>query len=89
MFRFTAQACPERHLEGAALLGADVSNAKRADAGKILSETLLEYMHKLEVCCPKVQTLFVGLVCNIQLPVNSNFESQPKTIRIIMLEAIL
>ncbi|MEA2751653.1 MAG: hydroxyacid-oxoacid transhydrogenase, partial [Myxococcales bacterium] len=51
VFRFTASACPERHLEGAALLGADVRGADAggaaaaAEAGEILA-TALERMMK-------------------------------------------
>ena len=49
VFRFTASACPERHIEGARLLGADVSRVRKEDAGALISDVLLQYMHKLEV----------------------------------------
>jgi alcohol dehydrogenase class IV len=45
VFRFTATACPERHLEGAALLGADVRGAAGAsDAGEVLAAALERLM---------------------------------------------
>jgi hydroxyacid-oxoacid transhydrogenase len=49
VFRFTASAAPERHLHAAAALGADVSAAKREDAGKILADRILELMQSLHV----------------------------------------
>jgi len=48
-FRFTGPGCPERHLEAAGLLGADVSRAKAADAGDILADQLIKLMQRLKV----------------------------------------
>ena len=49
VFRFTAEACPDRHLLAAEILGADVSRAKPEDAGKILSERIVGLMQRLKV----------------------------------------
>ena len=44
VFRFTASACPERHLEAAAALGVDTAHRNPADAGKIPADRLFEIM---------------------------------------------
>ena len=44
VFRFTAQACPERHLEAAKQLGAEVRGASPEDAGEILATRITEFM---------------------------------------------
>jgi hydroxyacid-oxoacid transhydrogenase len=49
VFRFTAPANPERHIEAARLLGANVSQAKPEDAGAILSDCLLGIMQDLKL----------------------------------------
>jgi hydroxyacid-oxoacid transhydrogenase len=49
VFRFTAQACPERHLAAAGALGANVSRAKAGDAGAILAEQITAMMQRLRV----------------------------------------
>jgi hydroxyacid-oxoacid transhydrogenase len=49
VFRFTAPACPQRHLDAAAILGADVSRAKLEGAGQILAEQVINYMQRLHV----------------------------------------
>lgn len=48
VFRFTAGACPERHLRAAQVLGADISRAADADAGKILADRLTHIMQRLK-----------------------------------------
>ena len=49
VFRFTASANPDRHLQAAAALGADVSRAQAADAGAILADRITWFMRELNV----------------------------------------
>jgi hydroxyacid-oxoacid transhydrogenase len=49
VFRFTAPARPDRHLQAAGALGADVSRARREDAGPILADRITWFMRELEV----------------------------------------
>ncbi len=49
VFRFTASACPSRHLDAAAALGVDVEGASLTDAGEILVQSLIDLMRKLDV----------------------------------------
>ncbi len=49
VFRFTAPACPERHLEAAKVLGANTDGAKLEDAGKILADQITTFMQRLKV----------------------------------------
>jgi len=49
VFRFTSLGCPERHLKAAEVLGANVNDAKREDAGRILADQLVQLMQDLKV----------------------------------------
>ena len=49
VYRFTASASPERHLKAAEILGAKLDGARKEDAGKILSDTVLSFMRDLRV----------------------------------------
>ncbi len=48
-FRFAGPAWPERHLRAAELMGADVSSADPADAGRILADQVTSLMQRLGV----------------------------------------
>lgn len=47
VFRFTARANPDRHLKAAETLGADVSRARRDDAGAVLADRITWFMQRL------------------------------------------
>jgi hydroxyacid-oxoacid transhydrogenase len=49
VFRYTAQACPERHLHAAEILGADISGVRNDDVGKVLADQITTYMQDLKV----------------------------------------
>jgi hydroxyacid-oxoacid transhydrogenase len=48
VFRFTASASPERHMQAAEALGVDVARCKAADAGRILAERITWFMQRLK-----------------------------------------
>jgi hydroxyacid-oxoacid transhydrogenase len=49
VFRFTARVNPERHLQAAAALGADVSRVRTDDAGRVLADRIAWFMRELNV----------------------------------------
>jgi hydroxyacid-oxoacid transhydrogenase len=46
VFRWTAEASPERHLQAAAWLGADTGGARPQDAGEVLASALIKLMRQ-------------------------------------------
>lgn len=49
VFRFTAQANPERHLKAAEVLGAKTDRAHKDDAGRILADTIAGLIQELRI----------------------------------------
>jgi len=49
VFRFTAPASPERHLQAAEALGAQVNGVSHADAGSVLADRITWFMQRLGV----------------------------------------
>ena len=49
VFRFTARACPERHLQAAGALGAKIEGARAEDAGDILAGRIIEFMQAMNL----------------------------------------
>jgi hydroxyacid-oxoacid transhydrogenase len=47
VFRFTAPACPDRHMQAAKALGAKTQGVHLADSGRILADRLVELMYLL------------------------------------------
>ena len=49
VFRFTASACPQRHLDAAKALGGDGATIDLADAGTILADRIIAFMRRLNM----------------------------------------
>ena len=49
VFRYTASANPQRHLQAAEALGVDVANVRVADAGEVLADRITWFMRELKV----------------------------------------
>ncbi len=49
VFAFTGNTSPERHLDAAAALGADVSRCHKEDAGRVLADRITWFMQRLRV----------------------------------------
>jgi hydroxyacid-oxoacid transhydrogenase len=49
VFRFTAPASPDRHLQAAKALGVDISRGHAEDAGRILADRITWFMDRFNV----------------------------------------
>ncbi|KAI8971568.1 alcohol dehydrogenase [Mycotypha africana] len=49
VFRFTAPACPDRHIDAAAAFGADPAHIKESMAGEVLAEKLTRFLEDLDL----------------------------------------
>ena len=49
VFRYTGPMNPQRHLQAAALMGADISNARIEDAGDILAQTIINLIRQINI----------------------------------------
>lgn len=49
VFRFTAEACPERHIKAAEMLGVNVNHVEKKDAGKCVADRIIYYMKRLDI----------------------------------------
>jgi hydroxyacid-oxoacid transhydrogenase len=49
VFRFTSAVMPDRHLQAAEVLGADVRRARPEDAGKILADQIVRFLEDLHM----------------------------------------
>ena len=49
VFRFTASSSPQRHLEAAAVLGADPAGAGAEEAGDLLAGCIVDFMRRLDI----------------------------------------
>jgi hydroxyacid-oxoacid transhydrogenase len=49
VFRFTAAASPERHLQAAEALGARITGVRKSDAGAVLADRITWFMERLGV----------------------------------------
>jgi len=49
VFRMTAPGSPERHIEGAGWIGADVADAGLDDAGDVLAEQIIQLMRATDM----------------------------------------
>jgi len=49
VFRFTGPSNPQRHLEAAAALGADIEGVKEEDAGELVAQTMISYFKRFNI----------------------------------------